>query len=741
MTIANKLLIGFGILFLILAVTGFIIDSNIRLIAKALEEITTVDEPANAAAYEMEINAIGTGLGVLNYLVTGDPRGRQRVEKDQADFERFKAQYSRVVKSPQEKESGEKIALLYQDFNALGKTLIEQRDTREESLTEFYRNSQLITAIAEEIERKANAQTTGAETKILQIKKLEKDFGELEAQLASHMRHPSAEGEERIQQSVAQFRQTLVEFGGLRLTADESLQNREINQLLALIDRTVTLGQEIAALSSALQANVMLFIDMRSEMDHVLDEQIQALAHQDLESAIAEAHSKVRNIYWAIVLMLGLGMIASVTAAALIARGILGPVRKLVEGANQISRGTLGHRVQIDSKDEIGDLAVAFNRMLDERQMSEEASRVSEARKGAIMESALDCIIIIDHEAKIVEYNTATERTFKYPDGRVRGMEMADLFLPPSLREKHRPALKNYFAADKGSILGNRIELSAICADGTELPVELTVTHINVGGPPKFTCYVRDISDRKRSEEELALKAQELARSNAELKQFAYVASHDLQEPLRMVASYTQLLAKRYRGRLDADADEFIAYAVDGASRMQHLIRDLLAYSQVSTHSEDFALHEGETILNDALVNLQLAIEESGATVSHGPLPTLTGDRAQLVQLFQNLIGNAIKYRGAEPPRVYISATQVDHAQVFSISDNGIGIDPQYAERIFIIFQRLHGKEEYPGTGIGLAICKKIVERHGGRIWMESKLGQGTTFYFTIPLLRGGNYE
>jgi len=244
-----------------------------------------------------------------------------------------------------------------------------------------------------------------------------------------------------------------------------------------------------------------------------------------------------------------------------------------------------------------------------------------------------------------------------------------------------------------------------------------------------------ELAERMRMEKMLKGLTKDLARSNKELEQFAYVASHDLQEPLRMVGSYVQLLARRYKGKLDQDADDFISFAVDGATRMQNMINDLLAYSRVGTRSKPFVSAGIESVLNRALLNLQVAIAEKGAVISHDPLPTVTCDETQLIQLFQNLVGNAVKFqdqsRGA--PVIKIGAVLRDREWVFSVRDNGIGIEPQYLERIFHIFERLHRDNEYPGTGIGLALCKKIVERHGGRIWVESEPGQGSTFLFTIP--------
>jgi len=242
-----------------------------------------------------------------------------------------------------------------------------------------------------------------------------------------------------------------------------------------------------------------------------------------------------------------------------------------------------------------------------------------------------------------------------------------------------------------------------------------------------------ELEERRRAEQLLAYYAEDLKRSNAELEEFAYVASHDLQEPLRMVASFTQLLARRYRGKLDKDADEFIAYAVDGANRMQQLLNDLLAYSRVGTRGRPLVPVDCNSVLAKARANLFMSLEESGAKLSSDPLPMVRGDEVQLVQLFQNLIANALKFRGANPPEIQIATQETDDSWIFAVRDNGIGIAPAHQQRIFLIFQRLHPRSEYAGTGIGLAICKKIVERHGGRIWVESEPGHGATFYFSLP--------
>jgi PAS domain S-box-containing protein len=362
------------------------------------------------------------------------------------------------------------------------------------------------------------------------------------------------------------------------------------------------------------------------------------------------------------------------------------------------------------------------------RTLAEAQLQRAEARFRTVVESAPNGMLMVDTAGVIVLVNGEIERLFGYPRHELLGQSV-DLLVPGQFRRGHPASRHAFFANPQPRAMGGGRDLFGLHSDGHEVPVEIGLNPIETGEGLFVLASVVDISRRKRAEAELR-------RSNEELEQFAYVASHDLQEPLRMVSSYVQLLSKRYRGKLDADADDFIGFAVDGSVRMQRLIEDLLAYSRVGTRGAELVPTEAGASLQQALTTLTLARTEGRVRITFDPLPVVRADAGQLEQLFQNLVGNAIKFRRAENPEVHISAVRQDRYWRFSVRDNGIGIEPQYLERIFVIFQRLHGRETYPGTGIGLAIAKRIVERHGGRIEVQSETGVGSTFSFTIPAER-----
>ena len=357
----------------------------------------------------------------------------------------------------------------------------------------------------------------------------------------------------------------------------------------------------------------------------------------------------------------------------------------------------------------------------------EGALEASEARFQAVIEGTPNGLLLTDSKGNIVLVNSEIERLFGYTRHELIGQPVERL-LPKSAREAHVGHRAGYARNPEKRVMGAGRELFALRKDGTEFPVEIGLSPLEHAGEAFVVASLLDITTRKASD-------LELRRSNEELQRFAYVASHDLQEPLRTVASYVQLLDRRYKDKLDDDARDFIGFAVDGARRMQRLVEDLLTLSRVGSRGIDLTRMPADRALDAALGDLQIAIDESKAVVTRGPLPEVRGDASQLQQLFSNLVGNALKFSGDAPPRIEISANREGKYWVFNVRDYGIGIDPQYFDRIFVIFQRLHGRDEYPGTGIGLAICKKIVERHGGRIWVESQPGQGALFAFTLPAI------
>ncbi len=377
-----------------------------------------------------------------------------------------------------------------------------------------------------------------------------------------------------------------------------------------------------------------------------------------------------------------------------------------------------------------GRRSIVILRDITERKRAEEALCDSEERFRALYQHSIDAIIVSDpcHGGRVLAANPAASTLFGWSEAELMGKTREELF------DLNDPAFGTLMQTRQNVGIA-RGELTYRCKSGITFPGEVsTALFADAHGAPRTVAIIRDITERKRAEEALRGAVTELERSNKDLEQFAYVSSHDLQEPLRMVTAFAGMLRDRYGNQLDEKANQYLGFAIEGAERMQVLVGDLLEYSRVRSKAQEPVSTKADASLGAALANLQESIKESGAKVTHDPLPVVIADGLRLTQVFQNLIANAIKFRRTEAtPEVHVGCRRDDKEWVFSVNDNGIGIEPQYADRIFEIFERLHTREEYPGTGVGLAICRKIVERHSGRIWVESEPGKGSTFFFTLP--------
>jgi PAS domain S-box-containing protein len=388
---------------------------------------------------------------------------------------------------------------------------------------------------------------------------------------------------------------------------------------------------------------------------------------------------------------------------------------------------SLGH-YKLDNKK----MAVAFITDISERKRQEEILRVREETTRLIMNSALDAIICIDINGRITVWNPQAEKIFGWKESAVRGSLLSETIIPHKYRAAHEAGLKRYLQTGEGPVLNQIIEITALHISGREFPIELTIVPINQDGTLFYCAFLRDITERKNAEERQKQYANELKQKNIELEQFAYVVSHDLQEPLRTVSGFVDLLRRHYKGKEDEVSGRYINYITEASQRMRNLVKDLLDYSRLGRERKLEQI-DCNDVVRDALSDLAIAIRESQARVNVDALPVISGYRTEIKQLFQNLISNSLKFRKPnETPVIALWAEYDTDFWKFTIRDNGIGINEKHWDRIFVIFQRLHLKNEYEGTGIGLAHCKKIVELHEGKIWLESTPGKGTDFFFTI---------
>jgi len=425
------------------------------------------------------------------------------------------------------------------------------------------------------------------------------------------------------------------------------------------------------------------------------------------------------------------------------------------EGLSQLRNFKTGELIEVHSQllrlkssGSVGSTSLMFfHRLIDERKSLQTTLDEVQARKQAILESSLDPIVTINHEGIITEFNKAAEQTFGHPREKVLGTKPSDVLFPPTIRADQQDRINRYLDVGEGSLLGRRVDVTAVRANGDSFNAEMAMTISHEQGAPVLTFFIRDISRRKKAEQEQSRYAAELERSNSELEQFAYVASHDLQEPLRKIRIFSDRLQMKCGDRLDDSGNEYLQRMQSAAGRMQTLIDGLLSLSRVTTQGQKFEAVDLAKIAREVVSDLEIQIEHVGGLVEVERLPTIQADPLQMRQLLQNLIANGLKFhRAEEPPVIKVHGRFVHGRQQrqdglpvaeeqcrIVVEDNGIGFEQKYQDRIFGVFQRLHPRDVFEGMGIGLALCRKIVERHGGQITVESVSGQGSTFEIVLP--------
>ena len=477
-----------------------------------------------------------------------------------------------------------------------------------------------------------------------------------------------------------------------------------------------------------------------------------------LKSDLADMYVRLRLYGIVTLLVIVVSFLLSYLLSKILQKSISMPILALAETAKVISeQKDYSVRAIKSGKDELGSLTDAFNQMLGqiqeqnqtlnefnqnlEQKVSERTIELEIANNGlkeseeqiqTIFRSAPDAVIVIDEEGKIVRWNPRSEEIFGWTANEAIGKYLHETIIPERFIEAHQKGIKHFLKTGEGPVLNQPLELPAIRKDNTEFDAGISISPTILKGKFYFIGFVSDISYRKKAEAEIQKKSEELTHVNKELEQFVYVASHDLQEPLRTISNFAGLFEEEYSGKLDKDANQYLKFIVTASSKMQNLIKDLLDFSRIG-RKITFTAVDCNEILKEVTAELGIAIKESNTKITSSNLPILNGNEIELKQLFQNLISNAIKFlKKNVTPKIEITVEENVTEYLFAIKDNGIGIEELHQDRIFIIFQRLHTVAEYPGTGIGLATCKKIVARHNGKIWVESKLDEGSTFYFTI---------
>jgi len=766
---------------LLLVSSAFLSLMLIYQIDENVQKLGLVEGPLEEAALELKINAGEGARAIILYSIDKQAVHVDRLKDSDAGFKRSMKEFLRLAETDEQRTSAIKVANLHDGLQELGVRIIDNVDRGEPIILQL-RNDvvEIDEVIDQRLQPLVNRNDPMSLSKLEAVLEMEINIDEAFAAIQIYIDRPSPE----LRQVVLDSEQGFEKFENVY--RDSSLSTEE-NQWMKIIDgdfqEAVALGESAMDLADEKRSLIWQLEASVDAIDRVVVEDIHPRIRAESAKALEDAKSSSNSAVLVTGIFALLGILIGVATMMIVGRNILNPIVRLRNASIELGAGDLSVRTDIKSRDEIGDLANSFNQMAEareeavirERRSAEENSVLAEI--GRVVTESSEISKIYDPLAqeiqKLITHDRIAINTVDLATGTfvrdVKGLDApgrrpdeaaplsgsfteaivnsnsAMLIQPDNIDELSQqiPGLVPVYKAGARSFIGvplvsrneiiGALHINSINEnnyDERDLSLALRIANQISGALSNARLYRQNRLVEAQREALIV----ELERSNQELDQFAHIASHDLQEPLRMVASYTQLLARRYKDKLDSDANDFIAFAVDGAKRMQAQINDLLAFSRITTQVVEYDSANCQDIFDMAISNLAGSIKESGAVVTRDSLPTVQADASQLVSVFQNIIGNGIKYHGADSPCIHVSAVESGDKWLFPISDNGIGIEAEFAERIFVIFQRLHGKSEYSGTGIGLAICKKVVDRHGGRIWVESEPQKGSTFWFTLPM-------
>ncbi len=718
MSIRNRLSLVFALSTLLLIAVFTLTSIWVERLARNSLVLVERALPLNDAAHEMEINLHQTARALAIYASSGGATAERkaRILDYLNDFEAYRETFQGYAVGQDEREVVDRLVAHFRAFVANASVLVRDTDGLNAGIAELRgfiteTNGLLDEELAATIDLTSPANLK----KITAALEMEINAAEIFEAIKGYLVLPNVASRQRFNKDIAEFGQHRAVFDTIPTSAAELAW---LSRLDAVMASSVELGRNLTKWSDNVHHLLgVMQVDL-GDIKNLLDNKLKP----SVDRRVRELRERALSTQAEVVLIVVLAGIAAAAFAVgggvYTTRKVVMPLKRLSESAAEIGRGRFSVTIPGEGDDEIGVLAATLRRMQDDL----EATTVPRSHHYSILGTLFESVMIVSTDALIIFANQATLTLTGYAELDLIGLPLRNIVTAADLDISTQLQQKETFSSSQG------LEATYRSKSGQEIPMLLSTTPLADETGAVESYIVAGVDNSIQHEALLAL-----ARSNEELKYFAYMASHDLQEPLRMVSSFTQLLQKKYGDKLDSEAQEYIHFAVDGAQRMREMLNDLLAYSRVGRTERPVVPVDCTMAIEAACANLEASIDETGAKITWENLPCVHGDARHLTSLFQNLISNSIKYRQEHRPEIAVSATRDGPEALIALKDNGLGIEERFLTKIFEPFQRLHSREKYAGTGIGLAICKRIVEWHGGRIWAESQPGIGTTVFFSLP--------